>query len=96
MPLEDRQGIAIFKNGMETGYISISSRGIHSHMIYDSEEYIDTIGILSGNGIELVFETDGIEAAAGNFGALYSDGIFVELDDEDIDCDRNLELASWK
>lgn len=77
-------------------YISILSRGTRSLMIYNSVEYIDTIGILSGNGIELVFETDGIEAAAGNFRALYSDGIFVELDDEDIDCDRNFELASWK
>jgi myo-inositol-hexaphosphate 3-phosphohydrolase len=79
------QGLAIVKTTATTGYLIASSPGTatdplaNSFMVYDRADgnaFIRSFHVVAGT-VDSCESTDGIDAAAGNFGAPFGQGIFV-------------------
>ena len=88
----DVEGLAIAPNGQDGGYLIVSSQGDNAYAAFalPSMAYVGRVRIGDGAQIDGTVETDGIEFAAGDFGAAFPDGIFIAQDgDNGPDADGN-------
>lgn len=93
----DVEGLAMIAEGAKGGYLVASSQGDSAYAVF-SLPVVKPVGrfrIVAGavGGTE---ETDGIELAAGSFGASYPGGLFVAQDGINPPNAQNFKLVSWR
>jgi 3-phytase len=78
----DIEGLALYHTSDNTGYLIASSQGSSSFAVYDRADnaYVGTFKIDSGNGIDSVTRTDGIDALNTPLGSLFPRGLFIAQD----------------
>lgn len=78
-------------------YLLASSQGDNAYAVYrlPNLDYVGRFRIAPG-AIDGTYETDGIEARAGNFGPEYPEGIFIAQDGDNLPDAQNFKLVSWK
>jgi 3-phytase len=78
----DIEGLALYHTSDNTGYLIASSQGSSSFAVYDHTDnaYVGTFKIDSGNGIDSVTGTDGIDAVNTPLGSLFPRGLFIAQD----------------
>ncbi len=98
----DVEGLAIYR-GQQASYLIASSQGDSSFAVLDLEPPFAyrgsfRIGINADLGIDGVSDTDGLEAAALNFGRTYSDGMLIVQDGykQLPDAAQNFKYVSWQ
>jgi len=93
------EGLAIYRAKDHTGYLIASSQGSDDFVIYRREgdnDYVVTIKVVAGNGIDGVTHTDGIEAVNADLGSAFPAGLLVVQDDDNDDGKQNFKLVSWQ
>ncbi len=95
--MDDVEGLAIYATGPGSGYLLASSQGTHSYALYDriTNEPRGTFRIVSGNNIDNVSETDGLEVSSLNLGPQFPQGILVVQDDKNEGLSKNFKIISW-
>jgi 3-phytase len=93
----DTEGVALATEGdTNGGYLLVSSQGDNAYAVYrlSDESYVGRFRIGAGK-FGATEETDGIDVAAGDFGADYPGGLFVAQDGHNAPSAQNFKLASW-
>ena len=77
-------------------YLLASSQGDNAYAVFKlpSMDYVGRFAVAAGE-YGATSETDGIEAAAGNFGPAYPDGIFLAQDGDNAPKAQNFKLVRW-
>lgn len=77
-------------------YLLVSSQGDNAFAVFKlpSMDYAGRFAVAAGP-FGAVSETDGIEAAAGNFGAAFPDGLFLAQDGHNEPRAQNFKLVRW-
>ncbi len=96
----DVEGLAIYEGANGSGYLIASSQGSSQFAVYERGEnnaYIGSFTIGSGNGIDPVTGTDGLEVSSVSMGPEWQDGILVVQDDENTEPNepQNFKLVPW-
>lgn len=93
----DVEGLAIWPQGDNGGYLFASSQGDSAYAIYDLEtgEYIDRFRITDGE-IDGTSETDGIEVTGQAIGEAYPAGVFIAQDDVDDAGNQNFKIVDLR
>jgi 3-phytase len=98
---DDIEGMDIWRRN-ELAYLVVSSQGNNSYAVYDLSDhsYFGSFRITdSADGkVDGVQETDGLTISAGQFGALYPDGLLVVQDgfNKLPDDNQDFKLVSWQ
>jgi 3-phytase len=95
----DVEGLAIYYASGGEGYLLASSQGSDEFIVYDRQgdnPYVMTFEIVSGNGIDQVTGTDGIEVSSAPLGLLFPQGLFVAQDTNNDDGNQNFKLVPWE
>jgi len=95
---DDVEGLALYPTGPGRGFLIASSQGTHSYALYRREGANEPVGsfrIVSGNGVDTVSETDGLEVTARALGPRYPEGLLVVQDDKNEGLTKNFKLVSW-
>jgi len=95
----DVEGLTIYYVDISMGYLIASSQGSNNFVIYklgEDNSYILTFNIVSGNGIDGVSDTDGIDIVNYNLGPLFPHGLFVAQDGNNRGANQNFKLISWE
>ncbi len=92
----DVEGLAIYPEGEDGGYLVASSQGDNAYALYSlpGMEPAGRFRIAAGM-YGATEETDGIELAQGSFGPDYPAGLFVAQDGINGDAAQNFKLVSW-
>jgi 3-phytase len=92
----DVEGLALAPNGMDGGYLVVSSQGDNAYALYRLPDlgYVGRFRV-SGGGIDGTQETDGIEVMLGDFGPQFPNGLFVAQDGDNAPDTQNFKLTSW-
>lgn len=96
---KDVEGLTIYYARDGTGYLIASSQGSSEFVIYRREgnnAYVATFKIITGNGIDKVTETDGIDVVNSYLGPAFPKGVFIAQDDENDDGNQNYKLVPWQ
>jgi 3-phytase len=94
----DVEGLTIFYGAAGTGYLIASTQGRDAFNVYRREgknEYVVTFAIASGNGIDQVTHSDGVDVLGGHFGPAFPDGVFVSQDQTNDGARQNFKLVPW-
>jgi len=98
----DIEGLCIYYSQDHKGYLIASSQGNSSYAIFErggGNTYLGTFEI-TGNGIDGVAETDGIDVNNLNLGGPFSKGLFVAQDGFNTDGNtvlpQNFKLVGWE
>jgi 3-phytase len=79
----DVEGIAIAKSGPKKGFVVVSSQGNNTYVVFRREgtnEYVRTVRIVDGNGIDGTSDTDGIDVTTADLGGKFRHGMLVVQD----------------
>lgn len=79
----DVEGIAIAKSGPRKGFVIVSSQGNNTYVVFRREgtnEYVRTVRVVDGNGIDGTSDTDGIDVTTANLGGKFRHGMLVVQD----------------
>lgn len=79
----DVEGIAIAKSGPKKGFLIVSSQGNNTYVVFRREganEYVRTVRVVDGNGIDGTTDTDGIDVTTANLGGKFRHGLLVVQD----------------
>lgn len=90
----DVEGLAIYYASDGTGYLIASSQGNNEFAVYRREgnnEYINSFRLVSGNGIDAVSDTDGIDVTNFALGPQFPNGMFIAQDNND-----NFKFVKWE
>lgn len=90
--IADVEGMAIAPGG----YLVVSSQGDHSYTVVrlSDDSYVGRFKVATGR-FGATEETDGLEVAAGDFGADYPGGLMVIQDGHNQPNAQNFKLISW-
>ncbi|MEH0155096.1 phytase [Limibacter armeniacum] len=98
----DLEGIALYKTGIETGYLLASSQGNFSYAVFSLEnnyEYLGSFAIEKGK-VDGVEETDGIEVITDSLSEQYPKGMLMVQDGFNFDDDslkaQNFKMIDWR
>jgi 3-phytase len=96
----DVEGLAIYDGPNRSGYLIASSQGSDEFAVYERTEdnaYLGSFKIGSGNGIDAVTGTDGLEVSSVSMGPEFPGGLVVVQDDENTDPTQpqNFKLIPW-
>lgn len=94
----DVEGLAIYFAGNGGGYLLASSQGSSEFVVYErslGNAYVMTFEIGSGNGIDSVSGTDGIDVISVDLGPSFPLGAFVAQDDSNDSGNQNYKLVPW-
>lgn len=89
----DNEGISIYKTGDTTGYILVSNQSNHSFKVYPREGLANTPHthpLLAEISVKTA-ESDGSDVSNVNFGAPFTQGIFVAMSD-----DKTFHYYDWQ
>ncbi|WP_428631052.1 phytase [Sphingopyxis sp.] len=77
-------------------YLLVSSQGDNAYAVFrlPGVDYVGRFAVTAG-AFGATSETDGIEAAAGNFGTAYPDGLFLAQDGDNAPKAQNFKLVRW-
>ena len=92
----DVEGLAIAYGKDGTGYLIVSSQGNNSYVVYKREQsnaYVKTFTITTGNGIDGTEDTDGIDVTMANLGPAFPQGVFVAQDGFNDKGNQNFKLV---
>jgi hypothetical protein len=90
----DVEGLAIYYASDGTGHLIASSQGSNEFAVYRREgnnAYINSFRLVSGNGIDAVSDTDGIDVTNFPLNGTFSQGMFVAQDNND-----NFKFVKWE
>lgn len=92
----DVEGLAIAPNLGGASYLIASSQGDNAYAVFDtaSAKLLGRFRI-SGGVLDGTSETDGIEAAVGDFGPGFEQGMFIAQDGDNGGGTQNFKLVSW-
>ncbi len=92
----DAEGVAIMPKGPTGGLLLVSSQGDSAYAAYDlaNGRFVKRFRITPSGDIGGTSNTDGIEFAAGKFGAPFGDGLFVAQDGDNAPRAQNFKLVS--
>jgi 3-phytase len=96
----DVEGLAIYDGPNRSGYLVASSQGSSQFAVYERSEdnaYVGSFTIGSGNGIDAVTGTDGLEITSVSMGPDLQGGLLVVQDDENTEPNepQNFKLVPW-
>lgn len=98
----DVEGLTLYTKG-EGGYLIASSQGNFSYAVFDRlppHSYLTSFTLQSGNQVDGVEETDGIEAISAPLGEQYPMGVFITQDGFNHDGDslraQNFKVVDWR
>lgn len=93
----DVEGLAIWTEGADGGYLVASSQGDNAYALYALQgmEPAGRFRIAAGT-FGATEETDGIALMPGDFGPLYPEGLFIAQDGVNLPHAQNFKLVSWK
>jgi 3-phytase len=94
----DVEGLTIYYASDGTGYLIASSQGASEFVIYErtgSNPYLATFRIVSGERIDGVNGTDGIDVVNFPLGAAFPEGAFVAQDGSNDGGNQNFKLVPW-
>ncbi len=95
----DVEGLTIYYGRGGRGYLIASSQGSNEFVIYrrrGGNSYVGTFVIASGNGIDKVSHTDGIDVTNVPLGQDFPSGLFVAQDDANDEGNQNFKLVPWE
>jgi 3-phytase len=95
----DVEGLAIYYGAHGAGYLIASSQGSSTFVVYgrgSANPYVVTFHVTSGNGIDEVTGTDGIDVTNVNLGPLFPLGTFIAQDDSNPGANQNFKLVRWE
>lgn len=90
----DVEGLAIYYASGGAGYLLVSSQGSNRFAIYSRDgdnAFLGSFDIVSGEGLDAVTSTDGIDVANLPLGSAFPQGAFVAQDN-----DTNFKLVPWE
>lgn len=92
----DLEGLAIAPAGVDGGYLVASSQGDNAYAVF-ALPGVTPVGRfrVAAGAFGSTEETDGIDLAAGDFGPLYPQGLFVAQDGHNQPAAQNFKLVSW-
>ncbi len=97
------EGIALYATPDGGGFLVVSSQGSNDFTLYERRPphaYRGRFRLGSGNGIDAVSHTDGIDACSTALGERFPEGLFVAQDDKNDGANgpenQNFKLASWR
>ena len=93
------EGLTIYYQANQRGYLIASSQGTDKFVIYrreDDNDYLGAFRVVAGNGIDGVTHTDGIDVSSAAFGPDYPLGLFIAQDDTNDAGNQNFKIVSWK
>ncbi|QOJ01582.1 MAG: phytase [Phycisphaeraceae bacterium] len=95
----DAEGVAIVPRGDGSGFVILSSQGSSTFIVYDRRpphRHLGTFRVGTGDGIDAVEETDGIEAVGVNLGPAFPKGVFIAQDGKRPEDERqNFKFVPW-
>ncbi|MGH7598622.1 MAG: phytase [bacterium] len=95
----DIEGLAIYYDGNQNGYLIASSQGLNEYVVYERQgnnQYVMTFQIVTGNGIDAVSNTDGIDVINFPLGSLFPSGLFIAQDGVNDNGNQNFKLVPWQ
>jgi myo-inositol-hexaphosphate 3-phosphohydrolase len=92
----DAEGVALMPEGRDGGHLVVSSQGDNAYAVFSlpDERFVGRFRIGAGK-FGSVEETDGIDAAAGDFGPGFPGGLFVAQDGQSTTGAQNFKLVAW-
>ncbi|MCG6120992.1 MAG: phytase, partial [Blastomonas sp.] len=92
----DVEGLAIATREGASSWLIASSQGDNAYAVFDtaSGKLLGRFRI-NGGAIDGTSETDGIEAAVGDFGPGFEQGVFLAQDGDNGGGTQNFKLVSW-
>lgn len=94
----DVEGLTIYYAGGNGGYLIASSQGSSTLVIYErggNNQYLMTFHVTSGNGIDDVTGTDGLDVTNVDLGPLFPFGAFIAQDNVNPGAHQNFKLVRW-
>ncbi|MCI0690806.1 phytase [candidate division KSB1 bacterium] len=95
----DIEGLTIYYDGNQNGYLIASSQGLNEYVVYERQgnnRYVMTFQIVTGNGIDAVSNTDGIDVINFSLGSLFPSGLFIAQDGVNDNGNQNFKLVPWQ
>ena len=94
----DSEGLAILPRGRNGGYLVGSSQGDSAYAVWNLRDgaYRGRFRIVARDGVDGTSDTDGIEIAAGDFGADFPGGLMVAQDGDNSPQAQNFKMVSWR
>jgi 3-phytase len=94
----DSEGLAIMPRGRDGGYLVGSSQGDSAYVVWNLRDgaYRGRFRIVANGGVDGTSDTDGIEIAAGDFGADFPGGLMVAQDGDNSPQAQNFKMLSWR
>ncbi len=91
----DIEGLAIAHEEGGKGYLIVSSQGNNSFAVYRREgnnEFVKSFKIVTGNGVDSVEDTDGLDVTTVNLGPTFPRGVLVVQDGINDKGNQNFKL----
>ncbi|MFQ6026838.1 MAG: phytase, partial [Dehalococcoidia bacterium] len=95
----DVEGLALYYASGGAGLLLASSQGSNDFAIYRREgnnDYVGSFPVPSGNGIDGVNHTDGIDVTGFGLGSAFPAGVFIVQDDSNSGGNQNYKLVPWE
>jgi 3-phytase len=95
----DVEGLSLYYASNGTGYLIASSQGADAFMVYRREgnnDYVMTFKAVSGNGIDAIGGTDGLDVMNFPLGPAFPFGVFIAQDGNNNPDNQNFKLVPWE
>ena len=100
--VSDLEGLTIYKQSNDTGYLIASSQGNSSYAVFDRttpNKYLGSFKIVNGSNTDGTDETDGLDVTSYPLGKMFPKGLLVVQDginfDNGIRAAQNFKLIRW-
>ena len=97
----DVEGVSLWRGEGTSGYLVASAQEADRFVVYDRtapNAHLGYFKIVSGNGIDAVSHTDGLDISSADFGPDMPVGLLVVQDDANTDpaAPQNYKLVNWQ
>lgn len=100
--VSDLEGLTIYKQSNDTGYLIASSQGNSSYAVFDRttpNKYLGSFKIVNGSNTDGTDQTDGLDVTSYPLGKMFPKGLLVVQDginfDNGIRAAQNFKLTKW-
>ncbi len=98
----DVEGVSIWMQGEQEGYIVVSSQGDNRYALFERRaphRFVRNVRVVADplSGIDGASETDGLDVSSANFGGEYAQGLLVVQDGRNVmpSENQNFKLVPW-